>query len=402
MSYAVVHMEKMKAYDLKGMQFHHQRERESRTNPDIDKERSYQNYDLVNEDPIDFNKRVKEIIESQKTGTRKTRKDAVLVNELLITSDREFFDRLDPDETRKFFEDSLTFFQERYGKQNIAYAVVHMDEKTPHMHMGVVPMRDGRLQSKNVFNRQELLWLQDKFPEHMQKMGFELERGEKGFDREHLSVQDFKRKTAKEQLEKEIASLEKKLSGKKNELLTLNEEISDEVRISAKREMKKVEVKTEERNLFGIPKKEIKKKPTGNILVPEKEFKQLVAAARDNKQLKSRMEKILRMDLAKENQKLASQLNGTLKGLKEKERENQRLNEENYSLRSQNHELRQEIHFLYQSTKEFLKERTESVRAFKNVFKDFVGKVKEKVIGSEFERLYKREKARERNTELER
>ncbi|MFX8004356.1 plasmid recombination protein, partial [Acinetobacter baumannii] len=149
-----------------------------------------------------------------------------------------------------------------------------------------------------VFNRQELLWLQDKFPEHMQKMGFELERGEKGVDREHLSAQDFKQKTAKEQLEKEIASLEKKLSGKKNELLTLNEEISDEVRVSAKREMKKVEVKTEERNLFGLPKKEIRKQPTGNILVPEREFKQLVAAARDNKQLKSRMEKILRMDLA--------------------------------------------------------------------------------------------------------
>lgn len=29
----------------------------------------------------------------------------------------------------------------RYGKQNIAYATVHMDEKTPHMHLGVVPMR---------------------------------------------------------------------------------------------------------------------------------------------------------------------------------------------------------------------------------------------------------------------
>nr|HEF1067541.1 plasmid recombination protein [Campylobacter jejuni] len=213
-------------------------------------------------------------------------------------------------------------------------------------------------------------WLQDKFPEHMQKMGFELERGEKGFDREHLSVQDFKRKTAKEQLEKEIASLEKKLSGKKNELLILNEEISDEVQVSAKREMKKVEVKTEERNLFGLPKKEIRKQPTGNIFMPEKEFKQLVAAARDNKQLKSRMEKILRMDLAKENQKLASQLNGTLKNLKEKEKENQRLSEENYSLRSQNHELRQEIHFLYQSTKEFLKGITEDVRGFKNVFKD--------------------------------
>lgn len=35
MSYAVVRMAKMKSHDLKGIQFHNQRERESRTNPDI-------------------------------------------------------------------------------------------------------------------------------------------------------------------------------------------------------------------------------------------------------------------------------------------------------------------------------------------------------------------------------
>src|SRR5699024_12525167 len=74
----------------------------------------------------------------------------------------------------RFFEESYKLFSERYGKQNIAYATVHNDEQTPHMHLGVVPMRDGKLQGKNVFNRQELLWLQDKFPEHMKKQGFEL------------------------------------------------------------------------------------------------------------------------------------------------------------------------------------------------------------------------------------
>src|SRR5699024_12501123 len=73
---------------------------------------------------------------------------------------------------KRFFEESYKLFSERYGKQNIAYATVHNDEQTPHMHLGVVPMRDGKLQGKNVFNRQELLWLQDKFPEHMKKQGF--------------------------------------------------------------------------------------------------------------------------------------------------------------------------------------------------------------------------------------
>ena len=208
LSYAVVRMAKMKSHDLKGIQFHNQRERESKTNPDIDKERSHENYDLVNEKNIDYNKRVKEIIESQKTSTRKTRKDAVLVNELMITSDREFFDRLDPEEQKRFFEESYSLLAERYGEQNIAYAVVHNDEKTPHMHLGVVPMREGRLQSKNVFNRQELLWLQDNFPKHMQEQGFDLERGEKGSTREHIETREFKKQT----LEKEIDSLEKNLN----------------------------------------------------------------------------------------------------------------------------------------------------------------------------------------------
>src|SRR5699024_6779175 len=162
---------KVKSAGLKGMQFHNQRERESRTNEDIDRERTHENYDLQNDENINYNERVKDIIDSQKTGTRKTRKDAVLVNELLVTSDRDFF------------EESYKLFSERYGKQNIAYATVHNDEQTPHMHLGVVPMRDGKLQGKNVFNRQELLWLQDKFPEHMKKQGFELKRGERGSDR---------------------------------------------------------------------------------------------------------------------------------------------------------------------------------------------------------------------------
>src|SRR5699024_11638681 len=79
--------------------------------------------------------------------------------------------------------------------------------------LGVVPMRDGKLQGKNVFNRQELLWLQDKFPEHMKKQGFELKRGERGSDRKHIETAKFKKQT----LEKEIDFLEKNLAVKRSE-----------------------------------------------------------------------------------------------------------------------------------------------------------------------------------------
>src|SRR5699024_8529720 len=68
MSYAVCRMQKVKSAGLKGMQFHNQRERKSRTNDDIDHERTRENYDLKNDKNIDYNERVKEIIESQKTG----------------------------------------------------------------------------------------------------------------------------------------------------------------------------------------------------------------------------------------------------------------------------------------------------------------------------------------------
>src|SRR5699024_6087119 len=61
MSYAVCRMQKVKSAGLKGMQFHNQRERKSRTNDDIDHERTRENYDLKNDKNIDYNERVKEI-----------------------------------------------------------------------------------------------------------------------------------------------------------------------------------------------------------------------------------------------------------------------------------------------------------------------------------------------------
>src|SRR5699024_12421635 len=101
---------------------------------------SQENYDLKNDENINYNERVKDIIDSQKTGTRKTRKDAVLVNELLMTSDRNFFDNVNKDEQKRFFEASYNLLSERYGKQNVAYATVHNDENTQNMHTGSVKM----------------------------------------------------------------------------------------------------------------------------------------------------------------------------------------------------------------------------------------------------------------------
>lgn len=405
MSFAVCRMQKMKSHDLKGIQFHNQRERESKTNPDIENDKSHLNYDFVNDENIDYNERVKEIIESQKTGTRKTRKDAVLVNELLVTSDRYFFERLDPTEQKRFFEESFKLFSERYGEQNIAYATVHNDEKTPHLHIGVVPMRDGKLQGKNVFNRQELLWMQEKFPEHMQKLGFDLERGEKGSDREHIETQTFKKQT----LEKEIDFLEKNIVHKKDELSAFGEKVESDLTVPVKRQMKNIEVPTGEKTLFGKEKMKKEKKPTENVIISEKDYKKLVTAARDNEKLKIHLQHVLSTDTAKENRDLRQEN----KFVKEKYsdlvqkfnanvRDYNELAEENRSLKARVADLKREVGLIYQSTKEFLKERANGLQAFKRAFKDFTDKVKEKTPESEFERLHKREERRERNRGMER
>src|SRR5699024_2307009 len=183
----------------------------------------------------------------------------------------------------RFFEESYKLFSERYGKQNIAYATVHNDEQTPHMHLGVVPMRDGKLQGKNVFNRQELLWLQDKFPEHMKKQGFELKRGERGSDSKHNE----KAKSKKQTLEKEINILEK-LAVKKDEWTDYSDKVKSDLEVPAKRHMKNVEVPTGEKSMFGLGKEIMKteKKPTKNVVISERDYKNLVTAARDNDKLK--------------------------------------------------------------------------------------------------------------------
>lgn len=74
-------------------------------------------------------------------------------------------------------------------------------------------MRDGKLQGKNIFNRQELQWMQEEFPKHMQSVGFEVERGIAS-DRKHIEMSRFKALT----LNEEIKTLEKETEALRNAL----------------------------------------------------------------------------------------------------------------------------------------------------------------------------------------
>ncbi|WP_347269379.1 MobV family relaxase [Bacillus sp. TL12] len=215
MSFAICRMQKFKMRDVKGIQIHNQREKESHTNPDIEKEQSHLNYDLHNDQYIDYLKTVKEKIEQNVETNRAIRKDAVVMCEFVVTSDREFFERLseeNPDSQKEFFKEAYSFLKERYGEQNIVHAAVHLDEKTPHMHVGMVPItEEKKLSAKQIFNRKELVSLQDDFHAHMVEKGFDLERGVSS-DKKHIETARFKALTAKEEVQVlEDTLLEKEL-----------------------------------------------------------------------------------------------------------------------------------------------------------------------------------------------
>lgn len=98
---------------------------------------------------------VKRATEKHKeTAGRKVRSDAVGSVNIVITLPLELRDYSDPKEVYPFFGYVGQFLRDRYGS-DFACAAVHMDESTPHMHAYVIPMVNGKLNAKKMFDRAE-------------------------------------------------------------------------------------------------------------------------------------------------------------------------------------------------------------------------------------------------------
>ena len=117
-------------------------------------------------------------------------------------------------EIRAYFAYALKFLEGRQCPDTFLSAVVHMDEKTPHLHLCFVPLTaDGRLSAKEIIgNRKNLVRWQDEFWQHMVKQYPELERGESASQtgREHIPPRIFKEMT---QLTKQKEQLDALLVG---------------------------------------------------------------------------------------------------------------------------------------------------------------------------------------------
>lgn len=204
MPYGIMRFAKMKGGPAKALEAHHERKKEQyASNPDINTYKSNQNYHIIAPKKSYYYEIQNRI---EKAGC-KVRKDSVKFIDTIVTASPEFFKNRSPEETKNFFKRAVDFFSKEVGEKNIFSAVVHMDEKTPHMHLCFVPLTaDNRLCAKEILgDRIKLSKWQDKFHECMSEVFPELERGEPAIEtkRKHISVRLFKQATAlTQQMEK--------------------------------------------------------------------------------------------------------------------------------------------------------------------------------------------------------
>lgn len=174
--YAIMRFAKYKGPEISAIEAHDERTKENyASNPDIDPARTHLNFHLV--EPTG---RYRAEVERQiKEAGCRTRTDSVRLVETLVTASPEFFKGKKRSEIREFFQTALDFIKQKQKPDTILSAVVHMDEKTPHMHLSFVPLtEDGRLSAKDIVgNKRKLTRWQDDFWEHMVRKFPDLERG---------------------------------------------------------------------------------------------------------------------------------------------------------------------------------------------------------------------------------
>ena len=206
--YGILRFAKYKGPEIGQIESHNERTKESyASNPDIDTNRSKLNFNLLPPPPKYRTEAERQIREA---GCR-TRKDSVRLVETLITASPEFFLGKSHQEIRGYFERALEFMKTKQDPNTFVSAVVHMDEKTPHMHLCFVPItEDGRLSAKDIVgNKKKLTQWQDEYWSYMVKKYPDLERGESASEtgRTHLPPRIFKQATRMHRLEQKLKEL---------------------------------------------------------------------------------------------------------------------------------------------------------------------------------------------------
>lgn len=348
-NYGFIRMQKFQVSAVQGIQKHNQRQGKNSSNKDIDSSRSHLNYDLINSKNIQYEREIKNRIADR--VERKPRANSVVLSEFIVTASPEYMNALSESEQKRYFAAGADFIEKKYGAENLVYAVVHKDEATPHMHVGITPITDdNRLSAKDIFNgKQAMIKLQDDFHHHMTELGFEIDRGESS-ERKNVPIHEFKRQT----LEKEIEILEKDhetLQKDKNRLL-----------IDVKGLKRAVVYTKDIKDMEDVKPSKIDRR---HVRIPVEDFEQLKTKAKATEAFQH--ESLEHLSLAAEKDRQVLNLTDKNNVLQQ---ENKDLKKENVKLKTENEKLTQEISSL-QKIISYLQKVVEQIK--ENSFAEKIG-----------------------------
>lgn len=223
MSYAIFRCQSINTLnDLSHIGSHNKREKESyKSNPDIRKADSINNIELVKcnskyrekfyEITKEYKKEHDEKMKTIRQDRYKTFDQMVddskscVADEMIFTSGPEFFKDMSKVEILKWANGCMDFVYNDLGytKEQVIQSVLHLDEKTPHIHCVVVPLVkkfDKRVNKERysiskrdyIKDQNYLSILQDKYCFRLNNLGFKLGRGEKGTKIKNLSLGQLK------------------------------------------------------------------------------------------------------------------------------------------------------------------------------------------------------------------
>lgn len=347
MSYAIFRSESINTIkDLGQIGAHNKRDKKAyKYNPDIDITKTKNNIDIVplsekySQGFYNLVKDYKKEYEEKQLTTREDRRksfdkmlddsNSVVADELMFTSDNEFFKNMSKKDIKKWADTCMDFVYKDLGytKEQVLHATVHMDEKTPHLHCVVVPLIkkfDKRTNTKKYTISKKhymksgayISELQDKYWQRMNDKGFKLERGIKNSDNEHISIKEFKKITRK---------LDNRME-KQNYLMTRDYETLEEKLKTSKPTITGKEVKIDKetydtlKEFMNTSKMVIRDMPKNHALFEElQEYtNQYREIEQDKRHLQVEIRKLedKNEELQKENRKLHNFLNVMLQAIK--------------------------------------------------------------------------------------
>ncbi len=367
MSYAIIRNAKYKRENLKGIYRHNERKNKNYSNKNINEELSYLNYSL--KDCTQSYEKEFDLLKEKYNLKGQIKTVSNIACEYIITSDKEFFDNIGEEETKRYFETAYKFVckYKDLGEQYILSAKVHMDEESPHMHLVFIPVVHTKDKKGNDIDKIACseFWkekdsyrqLQDAFYNYIVSNNFELERGNPS-ERVHLSVEDYKQitnfensKTVLQDIKLELPYVpDIKSFGK---LMRNRDEKIQELVIAPKDKMIK---DLQEQNILLIFTLESQVKTVERALKYEKERKSILSENRELKDRCENMENDYSVKLKEETKKIEDKYENKIFNLES----------ENYYLRKIVNTLKQTLKkvFIWIANKLSVSEENELIQKF--------------------------------------